>query len=102
VEKIPGAAQGRARGPGRGTNLIASLAPKLPVYERETSFVALKSDEEYALYDGWIASTDMPGVKIPVSEYKSVTNEYMLPQSTAKWCKHKRESYFAGAWRAST
>jgi coenzyme F420-reducing hydrogenase alpha subunit len=79
------------------TQVIASLVPRIPVYERETEFVALKSDEEYAIYDGWIASTDMPGVKIPVDQYRSVTNEYMLPQSTAKWCRHKRESYFAGA-----
>ncbi len=30
-------------------------------------------------------------------DYRKVTNEYMVPQSTAKYTKHNRESYMVGA-----
>lgn len=75
--------------------LLLALAPKLPNFKRETEFIALKSNKEYAFYDGQIASTDAPA--IPVEKYREYTNEYIVPQSTAKYAKNKRESYMVGA-----
>jgi sulfhydrogenase subunit alpha len=75
--------------------LIKDLAGALPQFTRETEFIALKSSEEYALYDGYIASTD--GGTWPVDQYKDVTNEFLVPQSTAKFTKNKRDSYMVGA-----
>jgi coenzyme F420-reducing hydrogenase alpha subunit len=75
--------------------LIKSLAGKLPDFTRETEFIGLTSPDEYALYDGKLCSTDT-GV-VPVNEYLSYTNEYIVPYSTAKRAKHARESYMVGA-----
>ena len=75
--------------------LISSLAGKLPNFKRETEYIALSDPVEYALYDGKLASSDTDGA--PVKEYLSFTNEYIVPQSTAKWAKHVRESYMVGA-----
>jgi len=75
--------------------LFKSGAPKFPDLVRETEFIALTNPDEYALYDGKIASTDTGTV--PVSEYLSFTNEYVVPHSTAKRAKHARGSYMVGA-----
>src|SRR3972149_9561102 len=75
--------------------LVKSLAGKLPDFTRETEFIALTSPDEYALYDGQLASTDTGSA--PVNEYLSFTNEYIVPRSTAKRAKHARESYMVGA-----
>ncbi len=76
-------------------SLLKSLAGELPDFKRETEFIALTNPDEYALYDGELASTDSKS--IPVTEYLSFTNEYLVPQSTAKRTKHLRESYMVGA-----
>jgi len=75
--------------------LFLSKVGALPVFNRETEYIALTSDEEYALYDGIIGSTDTGTT--PVSEYQEVTNEFVVPQSTAKYTKHARDSYMVGA-----
>jgi len=75
--------------------LFKSGAPKFPNLVRETEFIALTNPDEYALYDGKIASTDTGTA--PVSEYLLFTNEYIVPHSTAKRAKHARESYMVGA-----
>ncbi len=75
--------------------LFKSLAGNFPKFERETEFIALTSPNEYALYDGDIASTDTSAA--PAKEYLTYTNEYVVPQSTAKWAKHTRDSYMVGA-----
>ncbi|MEM3441021.1 MAG: nickel-dependent hydrogenase large subunit, partial [Candidatus Bathyarchaeia archaeon] len=75
--------------------LFKSRMHKFPDFSRETEFIALTSPEEYALYDGKIASTDTGTA--PVNEYLLFTNEYIVPHSTAKWAKHARESYMVGA-----
>ena len=77
------------------TSLVKDLAGKLPQFHRETEYIALKHPEEYALYDGDIASTD--GGTWPVAQYKEICNEYCVPQSTAKFTKHSGESYMVGA-----
>jgi len=67
----------------------------LPNFTRETEYIGLTSDEEYALYDGLIGSTDTG--KHPIEDYLKITNEFVVPHSTAKFCKHNRESYMVGA-----
>ena len=76
-------------------DLFKALSDKLPDFTRETEFIALTDPSEYALYDGKMASTDTGSA--PVKEYLSFTNEYVIPQSTAKWAKHNRSSYMVGA-----
>jgi sulfhydrogenase subunit alpha len=75
--------------------VVLANAGALPDFHRETEFIALTSELEYALYDGSIGSTDT-GVH-PIGDYKSIVNEFVVPQSTAKYCKHHRESYMVGA-----
>lgn len=66
-----------------------------PEFERETEYIALRNEAAYGFIDGDIVSTD--GGRWPVSEYKSVTNERILPHSSAKHCSNQRESYMVGA-----
>lgn len=73
--------------------LLATLP--WPEFERETEYVSLKKDDEYAFIDGVIATTD--GFSYEIPDYRKVTNEYMVPHSTAKHTKHNRDSYMVGA-----
>jgi sulfhydrogenase subunit alpha len=75
--------------------LLKTLAPGFPDFHRETEYVGLRADREYAFYDGKIASTDT-GIT-PVDDYLSVTNEFVVPHSTSKHCRHARSSYSVGA-----
>ena len=75
--------------------LLKSLLPKFPGFERETEYIALAHDTEYAFYDGIISSTDTGTT--PVDDYLSITNEHVVPHSTSKHCRHARSSYFVGA-----
>jgi sulfhydrogenase subunit alpha len=75
--------------------LLKKLAPKFPAFERETEYVGLASPLEYGFYDGKIASTDTGLVE--VDDYLAVTNEFVVPHSTSKHCRHARSSYFVGA-----
>ncbi|MFW6150413.1 MAG: Ni/Fe hydrogenase subunit alpha [Chloroflexota bacterium] len=67
----------------------------LPDFARETEFIALKDPGEFALISGDISSTDI-GVTA-VADYLRVTNEYCVPQSTAKFTRNARGSYAVGA-----
>lgn len=77
-------------------DVVKSVAGNLPDFQRETEYVGLSSDEEYAFYDGVIVSTDT-GRHPDNNDYKSIMQEYVVPQSTAKYAKHARESYMVGA-----
>ena len=86
--------------------VVLSVAGNLPAFERETEYVSLKQTNplykgtltEYSFYHGDITSTDCNGDgDMPVDKWESVANEYVVAQSTAKWCKWHRDSYFAGA-----
>jgi len=66
-----------------------------PQFERETEYISLTKDDEYAFVGGRIKSSD--GFEYPVEEYRQVTNEKMVPFSTAKWTSHNRDSYMVGA-----
>jgi sulfhydrogenase subunit alpha len=75
--------------------LLKALAPKFPGFERETEYIGLADTKEYGFYEGAIASTDTG--KASVDDYLSITNEFIVPHSTSKHCKHARSSYFVGA-----
>lgn len=74
--------------------LAATL--KFPEFERDTEYVALVSnDDEYPLLMGNIGSTD--GIRMNKKDYRKVTNEYIVPHSSAKHTRLSRESYAVGA-----
>jgi sulfhydrogenase subunit alpha len=77
-------------------DVVKSVVGNFPDFERETEYIALTSDKEYALYDGIIASTDT-GKHPDYKNYKKIMNEYFVPQSTAFHAKHARDSYMVGA-----
>ena len=66
-----------------------------PAFTRETEYIALTKPDEYAFILGMIGSSDCK--PIPINDYHSVTNEFCVPHSTAKWTKHLRESFQVGA-----
>jgi sulfhydrogenase subunit alpha len=74
---------------------MEALAGALPQFTRETEFISLRRDDEYALYDGEICSSDTGCV--PITEYRRMTNEHVVPHSTSKHCKANRSSYMVGA-----
>ncbi len=76
-------------------DVVLSLADRLPDFERDTEYVALVSDY-YTFYHGRIGSTDADE-PVDVHQFESVANEYVVPQSTAKWTKWHRDSYAVGA-----
>jgi coenzyme F420-reducing hydrogenase alpha subunit len=76
--------------------VLLSLADKLPDFDRETEYIALTGPDYYTFYHGDIASTDTDEI-VPVQEFERVANEYVVPQSTAKWTKWHRDSYAVGA-----
>jgi len=78
---------------------IVSVAGSVPDFDRPTEYIALSSDTGYALYDGDIQSLLPDGTKqrYPVADYRQVTNEFVVPQSTAKYTRNKLEAYAACA-----
>lgn len=79
--------------------LLVDLAPNIPTFERPTEYVGLVDENEYGLYDGKIGCLMPDGTKqiVEVDDYRTVTNEYVSPLSTAKYTKHNMDSYMAGA-----
>jgi sulfhydrogenase subunit alpha len=78
--------------------VVLSVAGNLPAFERPTEYVALKQTDPpaYTFYHGDIASTDCDGT-VAVNDWKTVANEYVTDQSTAKWARWHRDSYAVGA-----
>ncbi len=76
-------------------HLAKSLAGKIPDFVRQTEFISLHWDGEYPWIDGDIISSDA-GI-VPYREYLGVTNEFIVPYSTAKRAKNRRDSYMVGA-----
>jgi len=79
--------------------LVSSLKfPEfVPEFERDTEYVGLVSDNgEYPLLTGdAIGSSE--GARMDKKYYKKVTNEFVVPYSTAKHTRWNRESYMVGA-----
>jgi sulfhydrogenase subunit alpha len=78
---------------------ITALAPAIPTFERATEYMAVSSESEYGLYDGSVQTILADGDRMhyEVADYRSCTNEYVSPQSTAKFTKNRLDSYAAGA-----
>ncbi|HMK50101.1 MAG TPA: Ni/Fe hydrogenase subunit alpha [Thermodesulfovibrionales bacterium] len=73
-----------------------ALTLKFPDFERDSEYVALVSDDsEYPLLMGDIGSTD--GVRMSKKDYREITNEFVVPHSSAKHTRLSRESYAVGA-----
>ena len=67
----------------------------IPDFVRETEFVSLKGEVSYPFIGGDLISTD--GVTKKEQEYKQMTNEYIVGQSTSKWSRLSRRSFAVGA-----
>jgi sulfhydrogenase subunit alpha len=76
--------------------VVKSLSPNIPDFTRETEYLSLTDTREYAFYDGQCITNDIDKT-IPVNEYKRVVNEFVVPQSTAKYGKFNRDSFMVGA-----
>jgi coenzyme F420-reducing hydrogenase alpha subunit len=79
---------------------ITALAPNIPAFDRPTEYMAVSSSAEYGLYDGEAVETvlaDGSRARYEVADYRSCTNEYVSPNSTAKYTKNRLGSYAAGA-----
>ena len=77
-------------------DVVKSLAGGIPNFTRETEYLALTYDKEYAFYDGDCMTNDIKN-PITVNDYKNVVNEFVVPQSTAKYGKFNRQSFMVGA-----
>lgn len=76
--------------------VVLSLAGGIPDFNRDTEYIALVNPPGYPFYHGEIGSTDTDE-KVSVQEFERVVNEYVVPQSTAKWARWHRDSYAVGA-----
>ena len=66
-----------------------------PQFERETEYISLTKPDEYAFIDGQIKTSD--GFLYELDDYRQVTNEKIVPHSSAKHTSHNRDSYMVGA-----
>jgi len=73
---------------------LASQLP-WPQFERDTEYISLHKPDEYAFIDGDIISSDGP--QLQAERYQEVTNEFLVPHSSAKHTKFQRTSYMVGA-----
>jgi sulfhydrogenase subunit alpha len=78
--------------------VVRSVTGNIPKFERPTEYIALQQNKPptYTFYHGEIASTDCNST-VAVNDWKTVANEYVNDQSTAKWTKWHRDSYAVGA-----
>lgn len=81
-----------------------SSGPELPGFAqdfaRDTEYIALCKENEYAFTDGQIASLNGIAAAVekqPVENYRQVANEFLVSHSTAKHARHQRQSYMVGA-----
>jgi len=79
--------------------VLLSVSENIPDFQRPTEYVSLKQTDPptYTFYNGEITSTDNNTETVAVEDWRSVANEYVSEQSTAKWTKWHRDSYAVGA-----
>jgi coenzyme F420-reducing hydrogenase alpha subunit len=75
--------------------VLQTLAGEIPAFVRDTEYISLRSDHDYALYDGDICSSDT-GL-VDDAQYRRMTNEFIVPHSSSKHCRVNRSSYMVGA-----
>lgn len=68
---------------------------KLPEFSRETEYVSLGGKDDYPFVGGDLVSSD--GVCKSEDDYRAMTNEYIVEQSTSKYAKLSRASFAVGA-----
>lgn len=66
-----------------------------PEFERETDYLALRRDDEYALVDGELATLN--GLRAPVEDYKKHIQERIPQYSYAKAGTHNGHGFLVGA-----
>ncbi|MBN2839513.1 MAG: Ni/Fe hydrogenase subunit alpha [Coriobacteriia bacterium] len=78
---------------------ILSVADRLPAFDRPTEYMAVHEDGQYGLFTGSVETVLGNGdrARYDIADYLSITNEFMLAQSTAKHTKNRLRSYAAGA-----
>lgn len=82
--------------PDMNATIELAAGLKFPEFERDTEYVALVSDDsEYPLLMGDVGSSD--GIRMNKKDYHKITNEFIVPHSSAKHCKLSRDSYMVGA-----
>lgn len=74
---------------------IASIKDKFPDFERPREDVSLVRDDEYALYDGQLASSKVG--PIDIHEYHEIIHEKCVEHSTSKHAYNVEESFAVGA-----
>jgi coenzyme F420-reducing hydrogenase alpha subunit len=83
-----------ARDDGRKTvNIIKKL--KFPKFERQTQYMSLTNDEEYAMYEGDLVVSGRQHTKI--KDYKKLFTEEVVDYSRAKIAAINGKSYAVGA-----
>jgi len=68
---------------------------EIPDFVRETEFVSVKGENDYAFIGRNMISTD--GVEHPAADYLLMTNEYVVSTGTSKLSKLSRASFAVGA-----
>jgi sulfhydrogenase subunit alpha len=68
---------------------------KLPNFSRETEYVCLEKNGEYAIYDGSIGSNR--GLHIPVDKFETDFLELQKQREVIKRVEHEGKSYMVGA-----
>ncbi len=76
-----------------GVELLKALP--IPEFERETEYISLYKQGDYALLEGNIFSSDTG--EVSYRDYRDMTNEYLCDHSTAKRTSHNRGSFMVGA-----
>lgn len=67
---------------------------QIPDFVRETEYVSLKGETGYPWIGGRLVSSD--GVQAAEEEYRRMTNEYLVPPNSSKWCRLSRPSFAVG------
>ena len=67
----------------------------MPEFERETEFVSLRDEGHYPFIGGDLFSSD--GVRHGEDDYLTMTNEFIVDNSTSKLCRLSRDSLAVGA-----
>ena len=66
----------------------------IPSFFRETEFLSLAGEGNYPLDGQDLISSD--GIKVPVTDYRTVIEEYVVPHSTAKFARASRDTMMVG------
>ena len=66
----------------------------IPSFCRETEFLCLAGEGNYPLDGQNLISSD--GINVPVADYRTVIEEYVVPHSTAKFARASRDTMMVG------